>query len=398
MDNVYTVAQANKYIKNMFTQDFLLSHISVKGEVSNCKYHSMGHIYFSIKDSGGVMSCVMFLGKRNGLKFTLQEGQKVIVSGNINVYEKSGQYQLYADKIEKEGTGDLYKRFLELKQELEDMGMFAPEYKKPIPKYAMSIGIVTASTGAAIQDIINISKRRNPYVTLKLFPAKVQGEGAATTIVAGIQYFNKNNVDIIIIGRGGGSIEDLWAFNEEIVARAIFDSNIPVISAVGHETDFTIADYVADMRAPTPSAAAELSVFRYDDLVNQLESNLSDMRYRRDSQIRNYRRKLEEYRWKLDKMSPKTVIQSQRQYLVELDSKLNNSIKNKVMIKRHELKVLAERLNGLSPLSKFSSGYAYLSSENDNRITSINQMKENQKIKLYLQDGSANATIESIEQ
>lgn len=398
MDNVYTVAQANKYIKNMFTQDFLLSHISVKGEVSNCKYHSMGHIYFSIKDAGGVLSCVMFQGKRKGLNFLLQDGQKVVVSGNINVYEKSGQYQLYADKIEKEGTGDLYKKFLELKQELEDMGMFSDEYKKPIPPYAMSVGIVTASTGAAIQDIINISKRRNPYVTLKLFPAKVQGEGAAQTIVKGIEYFNRNCVDVIIVGRGGGSIEDLWAFNEKIVARTIFESEVPIISAVGHETDFTIADYVADLRAPTPSAAAELAVFRFDEFINQLYGYESDITYKIKLKIKNYRRTIEENQWKLSKMSPKVVIQSQRQYLTDLNNKLTTIMQNKILLNRHELKLYAERLQGISPLGKLSGGFAFLSSMDDERITSINQMKVNQKIKLSLKDGVASAVIKSIDE
>ncbi len=261
MASIYSVTQVNSYIKNMFVQDYLLSRISVRGEISNCKYHTSGHIYFTLKDKSGTLSAVMFAGQRKGLNFQLQEGQQVIVTGSIDVYERDGRYQLYAREIKKEGIGDLFERFQKLRDELEDMGMFAAEYKQPIPKYAKTVGVVTASTGAAIRDIMNISARRNPYVQLVLYPALVQGEQAKYSIVKGIKTLDAMGLDVIIVGRGGGSIEDLWAFNEEIVARAIFECSTPVISAVGHETDVTIADYVADMRAPTPSAAAELAVF-----------------------------------------------------------------------------------------------------------------------------------------
>ena len=259
--NIYSVGQVNTYIKNMFAQDFMLHHISVKGEVSNCKYHSSGHIYFTLKDSTGTIQAVMFAGNRRGLRFQMKEGDNVVVTGSIEVYERDGKYQLYAREIALEGAGDLYQKYEALKRELEEMGMFAPEYKQSIPKYAKTVGIVTAPTGAAIQDIRNIAGRRNPYVQLILYPALVQGEGAVASIVQGIQAMESLQPDVLIVGRGGGSIEDLWAFNEEAVARAIFECSIPVISAVGHETDTTIADFVADLRAPTPSAAAELAVF-----------------------------------------------------------------------------------------------------------------------------------------
>ena len=268
--NVYTVKQVNSYIKNMFTQDFMLNRIYVKGEVSNCKYHTSGHIYFSLKDESGTIACVMFAGQRGGLSFHMREGQQIIVLGSVNVYERTGSYQLYAQEIRLDGEGTLYEKYQMLKQELEEMGMFAPEYKKAIPRYAKRIGVVTAPTGAAVRDIMNISARRNPYVQLLLYPAQVQGEGAKESIVRGIRMLETKNVDVIIVGRGGGSIEDLWAFNEEIVARAIFDCPIPVISAVGHETDTTIADYVADLRAPTPSAAAELAVFDIQDFYGNI--------------------------------------------------------------------------------------------------------------------------------
>ena len=261
MQNVYTVGQINSYIKNMFAQDFLLQELSVKGEVSNCKYHSSGHIYFTLKDEKGTISCVMFAGNRSGLVFRISEGMQVIVRGTVDVYERDGKYQMYAKRITQDGAGELYERFMHLKQELQDRGMFAPEYKKQIPKFVKTLGVVTAPTGAAVRDIIHIATRRNPYVQIILYPAVVQGETAPASIVRGIQALEQAGVDVMIVGRGGGSIEDLWAFNEEIVAQAVFDCSIPVISAVGHETDTTIIDYVSDLRAPTPSAAAELAVY-----------------------------------------------------------------------------------------------------------------------------------------
>ena len=248
MKRVYSVGQVNRYVKNMFLQDFVLKKVYVKGEVSNCKYHPSGHIYFSLKDETGVLSCVMFAGHRRGLAFRMKDGDQVVVGGAVDVYERDGRYQLYAKEITQEGEGVLYERFLALKRELEEMGMFAQEYKQPIPEFIRRLGVVHAPAGAAIQDIRNISLRRNPYVQIILYPALVQGEGAADSIVKGIRMLDEAGVDVMIVGRGGGSIEDLWAFNEEKVARAIFDCRTPVISAVGHETDFTIADFVADLR------------------------------------------------------------------------------------------------------------------------------------------------------
>ena len=240
MRNVYTVKQVNAYIKNMFTQDFMLNRIYIKGEVSNCKYHTSGHLYFSLKDESGTIACVMFAGQRSGLSFRMQEGQQVIVLGSVSVYERDGRYQVYAKEIVLDGAGLLYEKFIKLKKELEEMGMFAPEYKKPIPKYVRTVGVVTAPTGAAVRDIINITRRRNPYVQILLYPALVQGDGASESVVRGIRALEEAKVDVMIVGRGGGSIEDLWAFNEENVARAVFECSVPVISAVGHETDTTI--------------------------------------------------------------------------------------------------------------------------------------------------------------
>ena len=318
--NIYSVGQVNTYIQNMFAQDFMLHQISIKGEVSNCKYHSSGHIYFTLKDQTGTIAAVMFSRYRRGLAFQMKEGDKVVVTGSVEVYERDGKYQLYAREIELEGAGNLYLKFEALKRELEEMGMFDAAYKKPIPRYATRIGIVTAPTGAAIQDIRNIAARRNPYVQLILYPALVQGDGAAASIVRGIHALDVLGVDVIIVGRGGGSIEDLWAFNEEEVARAIFACNTPVISAVGHQTDTTISDYVADLRAPTPSAAAELAVFDVQlvekwlmdygtQMRRQLELKLNQMRTRLmhdEEKLRylNPRAKLKENEKRLDELAP----------------------------------------------------------------------------------------------
>ena len=293
--NVYTVKQVNAYIRNMFTQDFMLSRIYVKGEVSNCKYHTSGHIYFSLKDESGTIACVMFAGQRGGLSFRMAEGQQVIVFGSVSVYERGGTYQLYARQIRLDGEGVLYEKFQALKKELEEMGMFAPEYKKPIPRFAMRVGVVTASTGAAVRDIMNISRRRNPYVQLILYPAQVQGEGAKESIVKGIHTLEQAGVDVMLVGRGGGSIEDLWAFNEEVVARAIFDCSVPVISAVGHETDTTIADFVADLRAPTPSAAAELAVWDIRLFDQRLRETALQMNRQMDRVLQVGRLRLQKY-------------------------------------------------------------------------------------------------------
>ena len=342
--NVYTVKQVNSYIKNMFTQDFMLNRIYVKGEVSNCKYHTSGHIYFSLKDESGTIACVMFAGQRGGLSFHMREGQQIIVLGSVNVYERTGSYQLYAQEIRLDGEGTLYEKYQMLKQELEEMGMFAPEYKKAIPRYAKRIGVVTAPTGAAVRDIMNISARRNPYVQLLLYPAQVQGEGAKESIVRGIRMLETKNVDVIIVGRGGGSIEDLWAFNDECVARAIFDCQVPVISAVGHETDVTIADYVADLRAPTPSAAAELAVWDYRQLQGYLDECRLRMNRSMTGTIRINRLRLKELDVRLSYLHPRHKLQDQQQRLIELEEELRTLMRDRVKEARHRLAIQIEKL------------------------------------------------------
>lgn len=394
MRNVYSVKQVNAYIKNMFSQDFMLNRIYIKGEVSNCKYHTSGHIYFSLKDESGAIACIMFAGNRNGLAFRMQDGQQVIVLGSVTTYERDGKYQLYAREIILDGAGLLYEKFEALKRELGEMGMFAPEYKQPIPKFAKRIGIVTAPTGAAIRDIMNISARRNPYVQLLLYPALVQGDGAAASIVKGIEMLEKQNVDVIIVGRGGGSIEDLWAFNEEVVARAIFNCRIPIISAVGHETDTTIADYVADMRAPTPSAAAELAVFEYQAIDNFLGEQRMKLKRGLYQKIQFERMKLERYRIKVGYLHPRNKLREKQQLQVELEQRLRLAMDKKMNLAKQKLAIRIERMKAVSPLEKLNQGFSYVASEEGKVVKSIEHVKKEDKLTIYMTDGIVKAKVE----
>ncbi len=395
--NVYTVAQVNAYIKNMFTQDFMLQSLFVKGEVSNCKYHSSGHIYFTLKDEKGTISCVMFAGNRSGLAFRMQEGQQVVVGGTVDVYERDGKYQLYAKQIVLDGAGLLYERYEQLKRELEERGMFDAFYKQPVPKFIRTLGVVTAATGAAVRDIINIASRRNPYVQILLYPAIVQGEMAAPSIVKGIQTLERYGVDVMIVGRGGGSIEDLWAFNEEAVAQAIFDCQVPVISAVGHETDTTIADHVADLRAPTPSAAAELAVYEY----SRLQEELADYQYAMErllmNKISNYRNRLEHYGMKFRYLSPVSRIREQRTYAMKLEGRMENAMKAVLTEKRHRMEVYIERLKGLSPLDKLNQGFSYVSDETGKTVSDIGQVEIGSLLDIQVRNGRIRAQAVSKE-
>ncbi len=392
--NVYSVAQVNRYIKNMFTQDFMLNRIYVKGEVSNCKYHTSGHIYFSLKDESGAIACVMFAGdRRSGLTFRMQEGQKVIVLGSVSVYERDGRYQLYAREIMPDGEGDLYRQFELLKKDLEEMGMFAQEFKQPIPFYSRTIGIVTAPTGAAIRDIMNISRRRNPYVQLVLYPALVQGEQAADSIVRGIRTLDQYGVDVIIAGRGGGSMEDLWAFNEEKVARAIFECRTPIISAVGHETDTTIADYVADLRAPTPSAAAELAVTDYWQLMSGLELYRNQLADRLEQKIHNARQRAEYLRLRLLQASPEYQLREKKQYAADLEERLKRSMDQKLTDRKHKIALYAERLDGVSPLKKLQQGYSYTEASDGKALRSVSQVAPSDLLLIHVTDGTIQAEV-----
>lgn len=396
MKNVYTVSQVNGYIKNMFAQDFLLVRMYVKGEVSNCKHHNSGHIYFSLKDGGGTLSCVMFAGQRKGLAFPLQDGQQVIVLGSISVYERSGSYQMYAREIILDGAGLLYQRFEQLKLELEEMGMFAKEYKQSIPAYSRKIGVVTAPTGAAIQDIRNITARRNPYVQVILYPAQVQGEGAAESVAMGIRALDAYGVDVMIVGRGGGSIEDLWAFNEEVVARAIFECRTPIISAVGHETDTTIADYVADLRAPTPSAAAELAVVDVRELLEQLSSYKSQLTAGLTYQLEQKRALLERYQLRLFHASPRQQLYEKRMRAADYETRLEAAMSQHMTALRSRLAIYAERLEGNSPLKKLSQGYSYVTDEDGRCVTQTGQVQAGDALNIRVSDGEIRAVVSGV--
>lgn len=393
MKNIYSVSQVNQYIKSLISEDYFLSRIYVRGEVSNCKYHSSGHIYFTLKDKNGAIPCVMFAGLRGGLKFRLTEGQQVIVLGNISVYERDGRYQLYAREIVMEGLGLLYARFEALKKELNEKGYFAREHKKPIPFYPKRIGIVTAQTGAAIQDMIHISNRRNPYIQLILYPAIVQGEQAAESIAKGIRYLDHLGVDVMIVGRGGGSIEDLWAFNEKVVAEAIFNCHTPVISAVGHETDWTIADMAADLRAPTPSAAAELAVPEW----NAVEQRLTELKRRLDMKMEErlslYRRMIAGYQMQLKYLSPTAKINDYRQRLMYAEEQMQQILNERVTEERHRLALYCEKLSGLSPLKQLERGYSITSKMDEQDVHSINDVDVDERIRVRFIDGHLTAIV-----
>ena len=393
--SVYSVGQVNSYIKNMFAQDFMLSRIYVRGEVSNCKYHTSGHLYFSLKDASGTIACVMFAGQRRGLAFRMKDGDKVIVGGSVNVYERDGKYQLYAREISLEGAGLLYERFLALKKELEEMGMFALEYKQPIPFYVKRLGVVTAPTGAVIQDIRNVAYRRNPYVQIVLYPALVQGEGAVESIVRGIETLDRLHLDVLIVGRGGGSIEDLWAFNEEPVARAIFNCETPVISAVGHETDTTIADYVADLRAPTPSAAAELAVTDIRGILERMDQYRRRMNYSLQTQVQQARTRLQSYQARWNYLNPVQRLEKQKDRLADAERRLQENMEAVLQNKRHRLELYIRQMQGLSPLDKLNQGFSYVENQEQRPVTRIAQVQEGELLKIQVTDGTIEAEVKA---
>ena len=397
MQNIYTVAQINTYIKNMFMQDYLLQSVQVQGEVSNCKYHSSGHIYFTLKDQKGTLSCVMFAGNRRGLDFTMTEGAQVIVEGSIDIYERDGKYQLYARKIKKDGAGALFEQFERLKQELLERGLFAKEYKQPIPKYIHTLGVVTASTGAAIRDIINITKRRNPYVQIILYPAIVQGDAAPASIVQGIRALEQVGVDVMIVGRGGGSMEDLWAFNTELVAQAVFDCSVPIISAVGHETDTTIIDFVSDLRAPTPSAAAELAVYDVMHLGEQIEGMREFLFESMKQKLYMAKMQTEQKEQLLKSLSPMAMIREKKFQCIRSEEVLKDIIGLKLKEKKYQLQLQIERLEGLSPLQKLKQGYSYVVDNEHKNIKSICQVKKDDVLKVYVTDGIIDARVHDVQ-
>lgn len=419
MKNVYSVSQVNRYIKNMFAEDYFLHSVLVRGEVSNCKYHSSGHIYFTLKDASGTLSCVMFAGRRRGLSFRMQEGDQVIVAGTVDVYVRDGRYQLYADQIIQDGIGLLNARYEELKRRLEESGMFDELYKKPIPHYIKRLGVVTAPTGAAVQDIINISLRRDPYLQIILFPAIVQGAEAAGSICEGIRRLDEYGVDVIIIGRGGGSLEDLWAFNEESVAEAVFECSTPIISAVGHETDTVITDYVADLRAPTPSAAAELAVFSYDQFQSDLRMYEERLTGMMENRITSLRRTADSFRRELIHLSPASRIRDRRMFAAQCEEKLALAMEKKIREcrlradqterlqarmdrklaeARNSMKLYAAQLEQRSPIARLSGGYGYVSDGNGKGISSAADIEAGDILNIQMKDGRIETTVNRVEQ
>ncbi|MDE7327366.1 MAG: exodeoxyribonuclease VII large subunit [Lachnospiraceae bacterium] len=413
----YTVSQVTGYIKNIFEKDMLLNRVSIKGEVSNCKYHTSGHIYFTLKDGTSQIACVMFAGARAGLNFRMREGDGVIASGSIRVYERDGKYQLYAQRIVLDGVGQLYERLEQLKGKLREAGYFDMEHKKPLPVFPKKIGVVTAGTGAALQDICNIARRRNPFIQLVLAPAQVQGFGAAESVARGIKRLDRYGVDLIIVARGGGSIEDLWAFNEEIVVRAAYACVAPIVSGVGHETDVTLIDYVADLRAPTPSAAAELAVFEIAALDGKLAGCHERLTRAMFGVIRGYReaalakadrlalenprrglaQKKESLAYRKERLKCRMdgIVKERRGRLAGVPESLLRTVRGAVEKKRQRLKIAAARLEGVSPLARFAKGYSYVSSE-EKGVVSVNDVKKGGELVVTVRDGEIFAKVTGI--
>lgn len=396
-NKVFSVTQINTYIKRMFQSDYALRRISIKGQVSNCKYHSSGHIYFSLKDEGSQISCVMFANARyDGLKFELEDGQEVIVDGNVSVYERGGSYQLYAQEIRLNGIGELYIAYEMLKQKLYEEGLFDHEKKKQIPKNPEKVGVVTAKTGAAIHDIISTARRRNPYVQLILYPAKVQGDGASDTIVSGIKALDQYGVDVIIIGRGGGSIEDLWAFNEENVARAIYEAKTPIISGTGHEVDTTIADYAADLRAATPTAACELAIPDIREVIEGISNREYTLTTLLRQMLRRYQMKLQRFQIEIANFDPKFHLQEQKMRLSELEEQIHSRMKYKMDLYQHKLELYTKELHGLSPTAKLINGFGYIEKQDEKPLTSVKEVNRGDRISLMISDGTIITKAEEI--
>ena len=394
--NPITVTDLNKYIKNKIDGDEMLNNVLVKGEISNFKNHYTGHMYFTLKDENSLIKCVMFKSYTTHLSFMPKDGMKVMVLGSVAVFERDGIYQIYAKAMKEDGLGSLYTAYEELKKKLEQEGLFAESHKKKIPFMPKTIGVLTSNTGAVIRDIINVSTRRNPGVHIRLYPVPVQGPGAAEKIAEGIKFMNENKLaDVLLIGRGGGSLEDLWPFNEEIVARAIYDSELPIISAVGHETDFTISDFVADLRAPTPSAAAELAVANIEDVRETLK--LYNNRYKVA-----LKKKIELMRLSYEKCMARPAYKNptqkiNEQYMV-IDMKVK-ALQNSMMLKLKEAKTSfvkeTAKLDSLSPLKTLTRGYSIVTKQESGKvIKSVDDLNSGEKVNLRLSDGQKTATID----
>jgi len=392
-----TITELNTYIKNVFERDDRLADIWLKGEISNFKFHSTGHLYFSLKDEGSVIKAVMFKSSASRLPFIPENGMKVLCHGRVTSFVRDGQYQIYLDSMEPDGVGSLYIAFEQLKKKLESQGLFDPARKKPLPKIPSRIGIITSPTGAAIRDMINVSGRRFPYAKIILYPALVQGPDAPPQLVEGLRYFNENSAaDVIIIGRGGGSIEDLWAFNDERVAYAVAASRIPVISAVGHETDFTICDFVADRRAPTPSAAAEIAVPDTNELKNKFNNVIRHEYMSIEKMITRYREKLSYLSSSRMLKNPQTLIDDKRLAIVLASEKISAYENSKLSEAKFLLGKVSGKLEALNPLAVISRGYSAVYSQDKKLIKSVDQLSVGMKINFKTSDGSAEATVDNV--
>lgn len=394
-----TVSFLNRYIKKSLDSDYILNNLSIKGEISNFKLHNSGHIYFSLKDDGSKINCVMFKSSAYTLKFNPKNGDKVVVQGRVSVYEKDGSYQLYCNTMKKDGIGDLYLAFEELKEKLTKEGLFDLEHKKDIPRYPQNIGIITSPTGAAIRDIINVSTRRNNKLNLLIYPSLVQGDKAYTTLVEGIEYFNKKkNVDVIILARGGGSIEELWAFNNESLAYAIYGSKIPVVTGVGHETDFTIADFVSDRRAPTPSAAAEIVTPALSDILNNIKDKSDLLRSNMDRIFLEKSVALKSLEKELKLYSPEKYIVHQYEIVDSLKEKLLQKMQFKISMEKEILARYNSLLCAHNPLNILNKGYSIIESEEQKLIGSKEEIKKYEKISIRFKDGKVKANIKILEE
>lgn len=392
-----SVGEVNNYVKKLVENDFILKNLNVKGEISNLKFHSSGHIYFSLKDENSKVNCIMFKNNAVNLDFRLEEGMKVEVKARLGVYHKEGTYQLYCENIKKAGIGELFEEFHKLKKELSEEGIFDEKYKRALPKFPKRIGIITARTGAAVRDIINVIQRRNKALDIILYPAKVQGENAADSIIEGIRYFNnEKSVDVIILGRGGGSIEELWAFNNRELAYEIFNSRIPTVSAVGHEVDFTISDFVSDMRAPTPSAAGELVSPSLQEMINDLLNKKEFLHRAIDRRFLNAKRDVDLLYKGLKGNNPTHIIEKRIKEVNTLEEKLNFLVKRKIDKAKDELIALNSILQTLNPLNTLGRGYSVIMDKEDKVINKVSELKKNDMVKVIMKDGSVNIDIKII--
>ncbi len=392
-----SVGEVNNYVKKLVENDFILKNLNVKGEISNLKFHSSGHIYFSLKDENSKVNCIMFKNNAVNLDFRLEEGMKVEIKARSGVYHKEGTYQLYCENIKKAGIGELFEEFHKLKKELSEEGIFDEKYKRALPKFPKRIGIITARTGAAVRDIINVIQRRNKSLDIILYPAKVQGENAADSIIEGIRYFNnEKSVDVIILGRGGGSIEELWAFNNRDLAYEIFNSRIPTVSAVGHEVDFTISDFVSDMRAPTPSAAGELVSPSLQEMINDLLNKKEFLHRAIDRKFLNAKKDVDLLHKELKGNNPKHIIEKRIKEVNSLEEKLNFLGKRKIDKAKDELIALNSILQTLNPLNTLGRGYSVIMDKEDKVINEVSELKKNDMVKVIMKDGSVNIDIKII--